>query len=161
MASGFRRLTAALLFALSAMMTSGCADAPELFAEAPLMVFNSYPSNGATVARSDLRQIAVTFSEDLGSADHARTMADRFIVLESPDGPIPITRDDQTNVSYDPEFFSLRVQLDPQVRAGLESGRYLLTIRRSLETEAGSELPTDFVIEFNLAVPQDDDPAID
>ncbi len=142
--------------ALTLLMVSGCAEAPVLFAQAPLMVFNSYPSNGATVARSDLRQVAVAFSETLGADDHAYTMAERFIVLEGPDGPVPITRDDHTNVSYDEDFFSLRVELDPQVRAGLGAGQYSLTIRRALETEAGSALPTDFVIEFNLAVPPEE-----
>lgn len=140
-----------MLLAAAVLLGAGCAEPPELVVETPLFVFNTYPANGATVAHADLREVAVTFSADLGDADAVRADLHRHLELAGEGGPVPLLRSDRTNVAYDDETFTLRVLLDAEVRRALEAGPYTLTFRAGLEAADGRILPVDYVARFVVA----------
>ncbi len=133
-----------------ALLFSACADSPQLVVEAPLLVFNSYPANGATLALGDLESLSVTFAEDVGDVVHVRERLAPLIDLADQRGGIRILREDGTNIRYVPEHFTLIIELEPELRAALEPGRYELTVRREVQTQAGRGLPADFVVRFDL-----------
>jgi hypothetical protein len=139
------------LAGILAIGATACADAPELAVDTPLFVFDTYPANGATIAASDLREVAVTFSSDLGPADDVRADLDRHLELDAPSGPLAVLRPDRTNVAYDDEHFTLRVLLDPEVRARLAPGPYTLVVREGLEAADGRVLPVDYAARFVVA----------
>ncbi|MBU0551522.1 hypothetical protein KKF91_16195 [Myxococcota bacterium] len=128
----------------------GCADEWRLEVEVlPLLIFNTYPGNGVTIAQEDVGEVAVTFSEDLGEEGVARDAA-RRLSLNDERGAIEILREDLTNVSYDPARFTLRVELDPEVQGALLAGDYELLISGEIETDTGRRLPTDYVVRFRV-----------
>ena len=61
-----------ILMAVAATLLAGCVEAPTLAVDTPLLVFNTYPANGATLDRADLGELAITFSADIGPAEVAR-----------------------------------------------------------------------------------------
>jgi hypothetical protein len=147
-------LTQVLMALLLASGLTGCADAPMVEVSAPLLVFNSYPANGATVDARDLTELAWTFSVDLGEADHARRQAAQHASLFGPDGLIELVRPDATNVAYEPGTLTIRVVLDQTIRAALPAGRYDLVLAAGVQTEGGLGMPTDFTVRFRLTRPE-------
>jgi len=137
------------LLAFGLLLLGGC-QPPELDVQPPLLVFNSYPANGATVARTDLGEVAFTFSADLGEAERARENASRLISLADTEGPIAFVRPDRTNVAYDPDTFTLRILIDPEVRRALLADTHELTIRAGFPADDGRVLPTSYVIRFHV-----------
>lgn len=134
---------------IAAALLCAC-EPPELVVDPPLLVFNSYPANGATIARSDLGEVAFTFSADLGDAERARENASRLISFADPDGPIAIVRPDRTNIAYDEDTFTLRILIDPEVRQALVADTHELTIRGGFPADDGRVLPTAFVVRFRV-----------
>ncbi len=140
----------ALLIIALGVLAPGCVDAPILQVDAPLLVFNTYPANGATIARGDLGELAVTFSADLGPEAQARDQANDRLTLAGARGPLPVVRGDAGNVAYDQDTFTLRVVLDPEVLAQLTPGRWTLTVGRGFEAADGRPLPTDYAARFTV-----------
>jgi hypothetical protein len=138
-------------FVLAALLTAGCADVPELSVDTPLFVFNAYPASGATIARTDLRELAVTFSDDLGEAFIVREETGDFLELVGPEGALPVVRTDRTNIAYDDETYTLRVLLDPEVRTEIGPGAWKLLVRGGLESSEGRVLPVDYEARFIVA----------
>jgi len=140
------------LFSISLLLLSGCAPAPQLeITQLPLMIFNTYPANGATLARSDLGELALTFTEDLGPAELARAQA-RHLRLSDSEGGIRILREDLGNVSYDDETYTLRVELDPEVQGALLPDLYSLQVEQGLQTSDGQSLPLSYELRFRLTL---------
>lgn len=142
----------ALLMAAWLGVALGCAEAPTLYVEAPLLVFESYPAHGATVARGDLGELAVIFTDDLGSPEEARAQA-AFLSLADGQGRVAFVRPDRTNVAYEPDGHLLRVELDPEVQQGLRAGTWTFTVGRELTSADGRPLPHDYVVRFTLVDP--------
>lgn len=142
---------ARLVLILTIALAGGCTEPPEIAIETPLFVFNTYPANGATIAWSDLREVAITFSADLGDPAEVRGAATGIFELFDEEGPLPLVRTDRTNVAYDDEHFTLRVLIDPELRDGFEAGTYRLVVRGGLESDEGRVLPTDYEARFVLA----------
>lgn len=141
-----RLLTLAL-----ALATVSC-DAPDFEVQAPLFVFNAYPANGALVAREDLQEILIVFSEDLGTAEAVRAEIDRWLILEDEEeGELVLVRPDQTNVAYDPDTYTVRVLVDPPLREGMQAGAHRLTIDGGVTSAAGVRMPQPYEIRFRLA----------
>jgi hypothetical protein len=143
------RLVKWCLFA--GLLGAGCAEAPELAVDTPLFVFNAYPASGATIARADLRELAVTFSDDLGEAFIVREETGDFLELVGPEGALAVVRTDRTNIAYDDETFTLRVLLDREVRAAIAPGAWRLLVRGGLESSEGRVLPVDYEARFVVA----------
>ncbi len=137
--------------ALAALAWAGCADVPALEVDTPLFVFNAYPASGATIAHADLREVAVTFSDDLGEAFVVREESGDFLELVGPEGALPVVRTDRTNVAYDDETYTLRVLLDPEVRTAIGPGPWRLLVRGGLESSEGRVLPVDYEARFVVA----------
>ncbi len=135
-----------LMIWVAALGLAGCVEAPVLVVETPLLVFNTYPANGATLDRADLGEVAITFSADVGPAE---AVVDH-VVLRGADGVLPLLRDDGANVGYDADTFTLRVALDAQAQDALAAGTYDLTVTRGLEAVDGRRLPTDYVVRFTV-----------
>lgn len=134
-----------------ACVAFGCADAPEVTVEAPLFVFSSYPAAGATVARSDLTEVAFTLSMNLGAPEHGRLIGARAFRLDGPDGPVALLEEGLTNVAYDGDAQLLRFVLASDLREALPLGRYTATLSAGLITEDGVAMPLDFTARFRLA----------
>jgi hypothetical protein len=138
-----------LMLAVCAALWAGCAEAPELTVDAPLLIFDSYPASGASVARGDLAELAVVFTADLGEPAEAAAQADH-VTLADADGPIAIVRPDRTNVAYDRDAYLLRVELDPEVVRALRPGTWTLTVGEAITAADGRPLPHDYVVRFTL-----------
>ncbi len=147
MSSGGRGIAAALALALG----FGCAEAPILVVDVPLLVTNTYPANGATLARSDLGELAISFSADLGEPTDARALARDYLEF-GPEGgdPLPFVRADLTNVAYDARSFTLRILLDDSVRRKVDAGPHVLRVGEGLEAADGRPLPA--ALEFRFVV---------
>lgn len=143
-----------LLLLLLTSPLGGCVDTPVFEVDAPLLVFNTYPANGATIARSDLGELAVTFSASLGTAEEARAQAALQLVFsdEASGRSLSIIRGDGTNVAYDVDDFTLRVVLDDEARRAVDTGAYTLTVGRDFRAEDGRKLPTDYIVRFTVAL---------
>jgi len=126
----------------------GCADAPVLEVPAPLFVFNSYPANGATLAVEDLGELSFTFSEDLGDRADVEEAAASLITLVDRRGAVSLG-----SPAYDAETFTLSL---PVADDGLGRGGYVATVDASLTAHSGRSLPTDFIVQFQLAESSDE-----
>ncbi len=124
------------------LLAWGCTDAPVLEVQTPLFVFNSYPASGATLAVGDLGELSFTFSEDLGEARDVEAATAALLTLENRDGPLELGPP-----SYDADTFTLSFP----VTASLMPGGHVATLEQSLTSSAGRSLPTDFVVQFQLA----------
>jgi hypothetical protein len=143
-----------LTILMGVLPLAGCVDTPVFEVDAPLLVFNTYPANGATIARSDLGELAVTFSAGLGTPEEARAQAAEQLVFtdEATGRSLAFIRGDGTNVAYDADDFTLRVVLDDEARRAVDTGAYVLTVGREFRAEDGRKLPTDYIVRFTVAL---------
>lgn len=154
-AAAARAAVAWALAALSGPALTGCMSPPVIEVEAPLMVFNTYPANGARVQAEDLLELSVAFSTDLGAEEPARAMLAAHLVVRGPDGArLSWVQPEATNLAYDATRYTARVLLDGPLRAALSPGLHTVTLDRDLATTEGWALPNDFVLRFVVEKPE-------
>lgn len=132
-----------------ALVLFGC-EAPAFEVQAPLFVFNTYPANGAQVARVDLDEFLIVFSADLGTAEDVRGSIDTWLHLTDEEGELALVREDETNVTYDPETFTVRVLVDGPLKEGMGDGIYTLTVDPGVLSVDGVRMPQPFTVRFRL-----------
>ncbi|MFN3197613.1 MAG: hypothetical protein ACE366_04185 [Bradymonadia bacterium] len=150
MVFSFLKKHAAAFVMTSALALPAC-DAPDFEVQAPLFVFNTYPANGSTVSRIDLDEFLIVFSRDLGTAEDVRDSIETWLRLSDEESELVLIRPDQTNVSYDAEFYTVRVLVDGPLKSGMAGGLYTLTVDPGLESVDGIRMPQPFSVRFRLA----------
>jgi len=153
-AEAVRAAVALALVAWAVPALTGCLSPPVIEVEAPLLVFNTYPANGARVLAEDLIELSLVFSTDLGEEEDARAMLAAHLVVRDPDGALlDWVQPEATNLAYDATRYTARLLLDGAQRAALSPGLHTVTLDRALATAEGWALPTDYVLRFVVETP--------